>query len=638
MNPTTFRSLSSIRRLGFSLIACHFMAPVVLAAPVFEPLQACPGAAMRRESKLFQAADGTLYGVTITGGTTNSGTLFKLTPDHTLTVLENLSLNTIWNPRAPLVQGPENFLYGTSGNGGAHNAGTIFKMTPAGIRTTVHDFDGPQGSFPVGSLVKADDGYFYGVTSNDGANQIGTVFRMQANGSFSTLQSLSTATGYRPSAGLTKGTGSTLYGTAYSGGANNYGTIFKVDSQGALSVLVNFNGTNGSYPASELVKGTDGNYYGTTDGGGSYGDGTAFMMTPNGQLTTLYNFQDGLGSKSSQPGLALGPDHNFYSVTKGDENSGKLGTLYRLTPGGVLSVIVNFSWPNGTYPDAPLAVGIDGNLYGATSAGGTTSTGQGVKGGQIFRLRFGPKATTKEAITTLTTSSSIKGLVNPGPLATDFWWEYGTSPTLAYSSTLKGWIAGNNHDNTVLAQLVGLKPGTTYYYRIVASNAEQPIPQRGLIASFTTLPASTPASDLWRIQHFGQSANTGSSADDADPDHDNLSNLLERAFNLSPVQSDSAIVAADNGTSGQPNISAVGDSGNPRLRIEYIRHTASSNSGLVYTPESCENPGAPDAWTSVTGVETVTPIDSGWERVVVEEETGSGQTKRFGRLKISTSP
>ncbi|MEO7100834.1 MAG: choice-of-anchor tandem repeat GloVer-containing protein [Luteolibacter sp.] len=639
MNPTTFCSVSSIRRLGFSLIACHFMAPVVLAVPVFEPLQAYPGAAMRRESKLFQATDGSLYGVTINGGTTNYGTIFKLTPDRTLTVLENLSLNTIWNPRAPFIQGSDNFLYGTSGNGGAYNAGTIFKMTSAGIRTTVHDFDVTNGSFPVGSLVRLEDGSVYGVTSNGGDNQKGTVFRMQASGSFSTLQSLSTATGYRPSAGLTKGAGSILYGTAYSGGANNYGTIFKIDSQNALSVLVNFNGINGSYPASELVKGTDGNYYGTTDGGGTYGDGTAFVMTPAGQLTALYSFRDGLGPKISQPGLALGPDGNFYSVTKGGGNSDGVGTLYRLTPGGVLSVIVNFNWANGSYPDAPLAVGIDGNLYGATSSGGTTSTGQGTKGGQIFRLRFGPSAVTKETSVTLTTSSYIKGSVNPGLLPTDFWFEYGTSPTLAYSlSFSKGRISGNNHDNTVLAQLSGLKPGTTYYYRIVASNADQPIPQKGLIRSFTTLPESTPASDLWRIQYFGQSASTGDSAEDADPDHDNLPNLLERAFNLSPLQSDSAIVAPDNGTSGQPNIRAVGDAENPRLRIEYIRRTASSNSGLVYTPESCENPGAPDAWTSVTGVETVTPIDSDWERVVIEEETGSGQTKRFGRLKISTSP
>ncbi|MEO5913459.1 MAG: choice-of-anchor tandem repeat GloVer-containing protein [Luteolibacter sp.] len=642
MNSTIVLSFSLVRRLSLSLIACHFTVQAMLASPVFEPLQAYDGPTLRRESKLFQAADGSLYGVTVSGGATNFGTLFKLAPDRTLTVLENLSLGTIWNARSPLTQGPESDLYGTSGNGGTNNAGTIFRLaTKDGTRTTLHHFNRTDGYFPVGSLVKADNGYYYGVTSGGGTGDLGTVFRMSPNGSITTLQSLNYSTGYYPKAGLTNMSGTQFLGTATYGGANNYGSIFKIDSLGALSVLVNFTGNNGAYPTSELVKGGEaagGNYYGTTDGGGAYGDGTAFVMTPSGQLTTLYSFKDGLGPKYAQPGLALGPDGNFYSVTN-EDGSGKSGTVYRMTPGGVISVIVNFNGANGSYPDAPLAVGIDGNLYGATSADGTTSGGKRVKGGQIFRIRFGPGAVTKEAGTILTTSCSIKGLFNPGQFTTNYWFQYGTSPTLANSTTFaKRSVSGNNRDNTFSAKLSGLKPGTTYYYRAVASNAENPFPQTGLILSFTTLPASTPAADLWRIQYFNQSPNTGNAADNADPDQDNVPNLLERAFNLSPIQSDTSIVVADTGITGLPNIRATGDAGNLRLRIEYLRRTASSNAGLDYLPQSCNELGSEDDWTPLIGPETVTPINADWERVVIEEEAGGNQPQHFGRLKISTQP
>ena len=44
---------------------------------------------------------------------------------------------------------------------------------------------------------------------------------------------------------------------------------------------------------------------------------------------------------------------------------------------------------------------------------------------------------------------------------------------------------------------------------------------------------STPG-ELWRLEKFGDVADTGDAADDADPDHDGIVNLLERALGLEP--------------------------------------------------------------------------------------------------------
>jgi hypothetical protein len=43
------------------------------------------------------------------------------------------------------------------------------------------------------------------------------------------------------------------------------------------------------------------------------------------------------------------------------------------------------------------------------------------------------------------------------------------------------------------------------------------------------------ALESWRVPYFNTSSNTGDAADDADPDHDGLTNFAEFAFGLSPV-------------------------------------------------------------------------------------------------------
>src|SRR5256885_31652 len=83
-----------------------------------------------------------------------------------------------------------------------------------------------------------------------------------------------------------------------------------------------------------LVQGRDGNFYGTTVYGAASNRGTIFKITPAGVLTTLYSFA---GSDGDGPnGLVQGTDGNFYGTTSNDSASNR-GTVFKITPAGVLT-------------------------------------------------------------------------------------------------------------------------------------------------------------------------------------------------------------------------------------------------------------------------------------------------------------
>jgi uncharacterized delta-60 repeat protein len=141
--------------------------------------------------------------------------------------------------------------------------------------------------------------------------------------------------------------------------------------------------------------------------------------------------------------------------------------------------------------------------------------------------------------------------------------------------------------------------------------------------------------EAWRQQFFGTTLDAGSAADLADPDGDGLPNLMERAFNLSPTQCGVPILVPGSGTSGLPAISSVGDGASRRLKLDYVRLKASAGHALYYTPQFSSD--LISGWQNFTGNEAVQSIDADWERVTVEEAAG-GHQKRFGRVRLETSP
>lgn len=199
--------------------------------------------------------------------------------------------------------------------------------------------------------------------------------------------------GTDPSASLLLDSKGNFYGTTVGGGTGGgmgYGTVFKITPAGVETVLSSFGSKSGDgiNPTSGLVKGKKGILYGTTlSGGGSgcegFGCGTVFMVTPRGKETVLYSFgsQSGDGV-NPQAGLVMDKEGNLYGTTYyggayGHDGGNGFGTVFKVTPAGVESVLYNFGSQSGdgTRPYAGLVMDKKGNLYGTTTSGGATNNG-----------------------------------------------------------------------------------------------------------------------------------------------------------------------------------------------------------------------------------------------------------------------
>ena len=220
---------------------------------------------------------------------------------------------------------------------------------------------------------------------------------------------------------LVQAPGGNFYGAA--------GSILVITPTGTLTTL-NTGAINPNFAAAALTLGPDGNFYGTALSGGiAYGQGAVFKMTPGGTVTLLHTFNgpDGSfygstyynGTTAAAP--TLGPDGNFYGTTALGGQAGN-GTVFKITPSGTLTTLHYFNGTDGTNPVAGLTLGPDGSFYGSTSGG------PAAPGGTVFKI------TPSGTLTTLHYFSGADGLYPLARLALgpdgNF---YGTTSTARYS-------------------------------------------------------------------------------------------------------------------------------------------------------------------------------------------------------------
>lgn len=367
------------------------------------------------------------YGTTSGGGSSSNGTVFVMATNGSLATLFSFDGANGSNPQSGLTLGNDGNLYGTTYGGGANGIGTIFKISPDGALTNIASFDYVNGANPQGVLVTNGDGNLYGTTTYGGLYGAGTVFRLTSHGELTSLYSFVPGAGF-PNSGLVIGSNGCLFGTSAYGASNDSAAVFGISSSNGLSVLVPFSAPADASPNGLLLS-TDGCFYGTTYGGGTNGNGTVFRVT-NGIVTTLLTFTPPAGTHPLGS-LLLGLDGNLYGTTSqgGPTDTGtvfklnvasnpvvvstvapfiyylygagafpegplmqlsnsniygttveggteNLGTLFMVTPAnGVLTTLASFGGANGSNPQSGVIMGLDGNLYGTTSSGGSNGYG-----------------------------------------------------------------------------------------------------------------------------------------------------------------------------------------------------------------------------------------------------------------------
>ena len=109
-------------------------------------------------------------------------------------------------------------------------------------------------------------------------------------------------------------------------------------------------------------------------------------------LQTIYSFTNPNGA-SPRGALTVGVDGNFYGVTSAG-GSNFCGTIFKVAPSGIVTTVFSFNHTNGANPAGSLTLGTDGYLYGTTISGGI-SNAQFTNGmGMVFRFDTNSTLTT----------------------------------------------------------------------------------------------------------------------------------------------------------------------------------------------------------------------------------------------------
>jgi uncharacterized repeat protein (TIGR03803 family) len=272
---------------------------------------------------------------------------------------------------------------------------------PAQILTTLVNFDYTNGQLPESPLIQGLDGNLYGTYLDGGPYGVGGVFRLTPQGVLTQASNFcgggNSCAGSREW-GIMQTREGTFYGTSQEGGTRA-GNMFTMTPQLGGADFAEFGDKGGQDPLSAPILGTDGNFWGVSISGTknnysncAIGCGAIYKVTPEGAVTTEYAFcaqpncADGWAPVGS---LLQASDGNFYGTTyEGGSTTGCLasegcGTIFKMTLQKVFTTLFTFSGTGsdgGNVWDVALIEGTDGALYGATSAGGLYG------GGTVFKI------------------------------------------------------------------------------------------------------------------------------------------------------------------------------------------------------------------------------------------------------------
>jgi uncharacterized repeat protein (TIGR03803 family) len=550
-------------------------------------------------SAFFEGPDGNFYGACEAGGAYGLGTIFKIAPDGTFTVLYAFPTTPSpyggqvpLNGLAPntLILGSDGNFYGTLQNGsqaGVGNGGMLFQITPTGGFSVVTYFpdssvpgsgtyDFPYGSGPT-SIVQGSNGSFY-ISMTAGAGALTTP-------------------------------------------RSNLGAINEVTLGGVVTQFFTFpaDGSDGVPSAAPLVEGSDGSMYGTTNitlnNPNKYPD-LAYKLSPSGDFTKLYQFTGGSdGGHITNGGLFPGSDGNFYGVTNyggnttasnclgaplpaGTTGPAGCGTFFQLQPSGTLTTLYSFSGgvsttpttglgtADGAHPIMPITQGPGGLFYGVTT--GYSATGIPVSYPTVYSL-----ALTQSIPSPVQLSFSVNGQpvtsVTPSTPVTLTWQvpnAFSLTAQQCHASTMGSPIGAGNWMGPVTGSLKGnvytgtatITPTATGTYTYVLNCGGVEIGTAALTVSGVTITTTTLPAGVVSVPYNASVQATGG----VTPYTWGSSGVLPAGLTLQATASNAAIDVTGTPTQfGKYQVTiAVQDSSNPP-QIGAQTFTLNIASGLV---------------------------------------------------------
>lgn len=315
-------------------------------------------------------------------GSFNFGTLFKTDTVGSVTKLLDMAYSSAGNYPNDLAYIYGN-LYATTYVGGTYDAGTIYKFDPALQQyTKLWEFDKfGNGNYPKGTLIPSSGTSVYGITEGGGAGDYGQVYEFDLNAqTYTPIYDLDdNTTGSYPTGYMVKHGNGKLYATTQEGGVNGNGTIVEVDPIGFTGVKrYDFANPANGQNADGIVLGANGKIYGVASKAGTNSNGTFYEFTPPTTFTKKFDFN--ASTKGDFPigkPLEVAPGI-FYGVTMNGGANGQ-GVLYKYkVSSNTFTKLVDFDsldLNKGCRPNASLALGAGGKIYGTNTRGGAYNFG-----------------------------------------------------------------------------------------------------------------------------------------------------------------------------------------------------------------------------------------------------------------------
>lgn len=302
--------------------------------------------------------------------------IYKVPPDPAapLVVIHRLADHGFGHTYMNLIfTGSDGNFHLTVGSAGNSISVYVLTVTPAGSLVGVRGVP----TYNIGSLIEGTDGHLYGATypQDYGFPAGGTLFRLTKSGAFTLIHYYAPLPDGSSPAFVMQAADGRLYGAANTAGPSNRGSFFEFNAFGFL-LREAFSASTPLNPTGTLVRGTDGALWGTSCAGGDYNVGTVFRMTEAGSLSVVHSFRywDGTCPVS---GLVRTSDGTLWGTARSSLLG--QGTIFKVSAAGVFTLVRILVPGDGVRP-AALLVGSDGNLYG------TTTQTDGESRGTVFRI------------------------------------------------------------------------------------------------------------------------------------------------------------------------------------------------------------------------------------------------------------